>query len=163
MAFRLGVLLALHLGGRGYRRLDDEGAGDSDYARAHFGAIDEDFFLGGLVVGYGLECDVGHDAPHLFALVVLLAFIDKAPDGTSLLFLKVVPGKGGGEDALAREGQGHPACVYRDPAPPPLLGNIGGCARAAGGVQDEVAGIGGHENTARNAGCRSLNDIYLWV
>jgi hypothetical protein len=42
-----------------------------------------------------------------------------------------------------------------------LLGGVGSRARAAGRVKHQVAGIGGHQNTALDHGILSLHDIYL--
>ena len=50
------------------------------------------------------------------------------------------------EKSLACKGNSYPTCVNRDPAPPPLFGNIGGCSTAAGWVENQIAGVGGHEN-----------------
>jgi hypothetical protein len=47
-------------------------------------------------------------------------------------------------DAYAGQGERHAGRVDRDPAAAPLLGDVGGGAGAAGGVEDEVAGVGGH-------------------
>lgn len=52
----------------------------------------------------------------------------------------------GGEQPLAGDGNRHPAGVDRDPAPAPLLRHIGGRARPAGWIKDEVAWVGGHEH-----------------
>ena len=61
--------------------------------------------------------------------------------------------------ARAGERQRDAAGVDRDPAPAPLLGDIGGGARAAGRIEHEVAGVGGHQDAALDdlRGC--LNDI----
>ena len=55
----------------------------------------------------------------------------------------------------AGERQRDAAGVDGDPAPAPLLGDIGGGAGAAGGIEHKVAGVGGHQNAA-------LNDIARW-
>ena len=74
-----------------------------------------------------------------------------------------VVGVAGAHDAGAGEGEGHPGGVDGDPAAAPLFGDVGGGARAAGGVQHQVAGVGGHEDAALDDfGCR-LNDIGLWI
>ena len=44
----------------------------------------------------------------------------------------------------------HARGVDGDPAAAPLLGDVGRGAGAAGGVEHEVAGVGGHEDTALN-------------
>ncbi len=53
-------------------------------------------------------------------------------------------------EAGARECQGDAGSVNGDPAPSPLFRNGGGGAGAAGGVEHEVAGIGGHHQAALN-------------
>ena len=60
----------------------------------------------------------------------------------------------GGEEALAGQGDGDAGGVDSDPAAAPLLGDVGRRAAPAGGVEDEVAGVGGHEHTTFN-NCRS--------
>ena len=61
-----------------------------------------------------------------------------------------VPGIARPHDAGAGERQGDAGGVDGDPAAAPLLGDVGGGARAAGGIKDEVAGVGGHEDAAFN-------------
>ena len=51
-------------------------------------------------------------------------------------------------DASAGERQSHARGVDGDPAAAPLLGDVGGGARAAGRIEHEVAGIGGHQDAA---------------
>ena len=53
-------------------------------------------------------------------------------------------------DARPRQRERHTGGVDGDPAPAPLLGDIGGGAGAAGRVQHQIAGIGGHEDAALN-------------
>jgi len=53
----------------------------------------------------------------------------------------------GPHDAGSCQGQGNPGCIDGDPAAAPLFGNIGGGAGTAGGVEDEVSGVGGHKYT----------------
>ena len=53
-------------------------------------------------------------------------------------------------DAGAGKGEGDAGGVDGDPAAAPLLGDVRGGAGAAGGVEDEVAGVGGHEDAALN-------------
>jgi hypothetical protein len=55
--------------------------------------------------------------------------------------LEQVVGVAGAHDAGAGEGQGDAGGVDGDPAAAPLFGDVGGGAGAAGGVEDEVAGI----------------------
>ena len=72
-----------------------------------------------------------------------------------------VEGVAGAHDAGAGQGEGDAGGVDGDPAPAPLLGDVGGGAGAAGGVEDEITGVGGHEEAALNHGLRSLDDIGL--
>ncbi len=65
-----------------------------------------------------------------------------------------VVGKLRGHQARAGQGQGDAAGVDGDPAPAPLLGDVGGCAAAACRVEHQIAGVGGHEEA-------TLDD--LWV
>ena len=52
---------------------------------------------------------------------------------------------------------------HGDPAPAPLLGDIGGGAAAAGGVEHQVAGVGGHQEAALDDSVIRLNDVDLVV
>ena len=61
-----------------------------------------------------------------------------------------VVGEAPGHQTGAGQGDGHPGCVDGDPAPSPLFGNVGGGARAAGGVKHQVAGVSGHQHTTLN-------------
>ena len=70
-----------------------------------------------------------------------------------------VVGVAGAHDAGAGEGEGHPGGVDGDPAAAPLFGDVGGGARAAGGVQHQVAGVGGHEDAALDYNISSFNHI----
>ena len=56
--------------------------------------------------------------------------------------------EGGGHETLLGERGGDAGRVAGDPAAAPLFGDDGGGAGAAGRVEDEVAGIGGHENAS---------------
>ncbi len=67
----------------------------------------------------------------------------------------------GGHQPLLGKGERYARGVAGDPAPAPLLGDIGGCAGAAGGVEDQVAGIGGHEEAAGNDTRIRLNNIFF--
>ena len=61
----------------------------------------------------------------------------------------------------AGEGQGDATGVDGDPAPAPLLGDVGGRAAAAGRVEDEVAGVGGHQDAALDDFRVGLDDVDL--
>ena len=54
----------------------------------------------------------------------------------------------GSHQALPGQRNGHTGGVAGNPTASPLLRYICGSAGAAGGIEDEVAGVGGHENTA---------------
>ena len=72
-----------------------------------------------------------------------------------------VPGIARAHDARARQRERHAGGVDGDPAPAPLLGDVSRGARAAGRVQHQIAGVGGHENAALNDAGSSLNHIHL--
>ncbi len=48
-------------------------------------------------------------------------------------------------EALLCQGNGYSRGIAGDPASAPLLGHVGGGARATGGIEDQIAGIGTHE------------------
>ena len=58
-------------------------------------------------------------------------------------------------ETLLGQGDGYARGVAGDPAAAPLLGHIGGGAGAAGGIKDQIAGVGGHEE----ATCNSYVDV----
>ena len=59
-----------------------------------------------------------------------------------------IPGIARAHDARACQRERHAGGVDGDPAPAPLLGDVGRGAGAAGRVEHEIAGIGGHEDAA---------------
>ena len=63
----------------------------------------------------------------------------------------------------ARERQRHARGVDGDPAPAPLLGDSSRGAGAAGRIEHEIAGIGGHQDAALDYLSASLNHIDLFV
>ncbi len=65
-------------------------------------------------------------------------------------------------DASASQRERHARGVDGDPAAAPLLGDVGGRAGTAGGVEDEVAGVGGHENALCDDRGIRLHNINLW-
>src|SRR3546814_2732110 len=65
-----------------------------------------------------------------------------------VLELKVVV-TGGHQPSLG-QGDGHARGVAGDPAATPFLGDVGGGAGAAGGIEYKVAGICGHQNASRS-------------
>jgi hypothetical protein len=62
---------------------------------------------------------------------------------------------------LPSQRQGDARRVDRDPAATPLLGDEGGRSGAAGGIEDEITGIGGHEHAAFDDSREGLNDVYV--
>ena len=64
-------------------------------------------------------------------------------------------------DAGAGESQRDTGGIDGDPAAAPLLGDVGGCAGTAGWVDNEVAGVGGHEDAAFDDLCVRLDNIDL--
>ncbi len=76
------------------------------------------------------------------------SLIDKPAPDALLGVGEVVVVEDGGHEPLFGKGDGDAGGVAGDPAPAPLLGDIGGGPGAAGGVKDEVAGVGGHEEAA---------------
>ena len=58
-----------------------------------------------------------------------------------------------GHHAGSGESKRDPTGVAGDPAPSPLLGNIGSSAAAAGGIENKVTGIGAQKKTAFNYFC----------
>lgn len=64
-----------------------------------------------------------------------------------------IPGIARAHDPRAGERQRDARGVHGDPAPPPLLGDIGGGARPTGGIEHEVARIGGHQDAAFDDFC----------
>ena len=61
-----------------------------------------------------------------------------------------IPGIARCHETRAGERERDAAGVDRDPPSAPLLGDIGRGARAAGGIEHEVAGVGGHEDATFN-------------
>ena len=108
------------------------------------------------VVGDGLQGDVGY--PLVDEAVADVAVGGRFGRGLAgeLGFLPLpfgavreeVEGVAGAHDAGAGQREGDAGGVDGDPAPAPLLGDVGGGAGAAGGVEDEVAGVGSHEYAA---------------
>ena len=64
-------------------------------------------------------------------------------------------------DSSAGQSKRDAGCVDGDPAPTPLLGDIGGCAGAASWVEYKVTGICSHEDATLDDFLRGLDNIYL--
>ena len=108
--------------------------------------VHQHFFCGRLIVGDDLERDVRHDAADFFALADSACACRRSRRPDRGFVFQFVPGKGRGQQALASQGERHTAGINGDPAPAPLLGDVGRRAAAAGRVEHEVAGVGGHED-----------------
>ena len=147
-AREFGVALALageFLGGDGFvvlEGLDGEGAGDAEAFFVLVGLVVEGFFGGRFAIGDAAEGDVGH-----------LAVGEALAQVAGLLVVEQVVGKGGAEQPGLGDIEGDARGVGGDPAPPPLLGHIGGGARTARRVQHQVAGVGGHQDAALDHVC----------
>ena len=104
------------------------------------------------VVGDGLQGDVGDALVHeaLADVVVRGRFRGGLAGNPGFLDLAVaavgeqVVGVAGPHDAGAGQREGDAGGVDGDPAAAPLLGDVRGGAGAAGRVENEVAGVGGH-------------------
>ena len=98
-------------------------------------------------------------SPFLFCLRLYV----NPPAAPRLLSLQVVPGKRGGEKPLTSERQRNPARIDRDPAPAPLLGDVGGRTTTTSRVEHEIAGVGCQSEEAATAMSqwRRLKQQYL--
>src|SRR6266851_9159869 len=134
-------------GGDGF---DGEGAGDASAGVVDERLVIEGFFAGRFVVGDGFEGDVGD------------LFVFEAAADAFVGMGEFVVVEGGAHQALFGESGGDAGSVAGDPAAAPLLGDDGGGAGAASGVEDEVAGIGGHEKASLNDLLGGLNNKYFF-
>ena len=108
------------------------------------------------VVGDGLEGDVGDALVHetLADVVVRGRFRGDFADERGFFDLAVaavgeqVVGIACAHDAGAGQREGDAGGVDGDPAAAPLLGDVRGGAGAAGRVEHQVAGVGGHQDAA---------------
>ena len=66
-------------------------------------------------------------------------------------------------DAGAGERQGDAGGVDGDPAAAPLLGDVGGGAGATGRVEDEITGVGRHQDAALDDTSSCLYNVHLLV
>src|SRR5690242_8226368 len=64
-----------------------------------------------------------------------------------------VVGKAPAHQAGASEGEGDAAGVNGDPTAPPLLGDVRSGATATGGIENEIAGVSGHEDASFDYSC----------
>ena len=65
------------------------------------------------------------DAADLLALLVLFARVDKAAGGASVFVAQLEPRESGGEEPLTCKRERNTRGIDRDPAPSPLLGDVG--------------------------------------
>ena len=121
--------------------------------------LPDDVDLG--IVGDLLQGDVGDslvDESLTDATVGGLVGRDPARDLGFLLLAfaavgEEVVGVAGAHDAGAGQRESDAGGVDGDPPAAPLLGDEGGGAGTAGGVEDEVAWVGGHEDAALDDRC----------
>ena len=119
------------------------------------------------IVGDGFQGDVGHALVDEALANVAAGGCLRRRALRDLGFLALplgavgqqIPGIARAHDARPRQRERHAGGVDGDPAPAPLLGDVGGGARAAGWVQHEVAGVSGHQDTALDDFCIGLYDI----
>jgi hypothetical protein len=144
------VLFAIEALGRGDGGLEHERAGHARDAGHDLGPVHQHFHVGLLAVGDALERDVRHDAADVLALAVGLHLVDEATGGAVRRVFQFRVVEACREQPLARERERDARRVDGDPAAAPLFGDVDGCAAAAGGVEDEVAGVGRHKNAPLN-------------
>jgi len=89
-----------------------------------------------LVLGNALECNMRD------------GLVDEAADDARLLVAESVVVELCGEEPLTGDGLGDAAGVNGDPAPTPLLRDVSRHPRTAGRIEDEIAGVGGHQHTS---------------
>src|SRR5260370_30029025 len=131
-------------GGGGF---DGEGAGDAGAGVVDERLVVEGFLARRFVVGDGFEGDVGD------------LFVFEAAYDVFVGVGEFVVVEGGAHEAVFGEGGGDAGGVAGDPAAAPLLGDECGGARATGGIEDEVTGIGGHENATLKHRRQSLDYV----
>jgi hypothetical protein len=129
----------------------------------------DDIDLG--IVGDGLQCDVWNtfiDKP-LPDIAVSCSFGRCSSSDFSFFKLSVaaigqeVIGIPRAHDTCASQRESNARGVDSDPAPPPLLRDIRGCAGPARRIEHEIAGIGRHENATFDDFGAGLNNVYLFV
>jgi len=124
-------------------------------------------FLDVGVVGDGFESDVGNALVYEAFADVVIGFVCGRDFAGEFGFFADAVGRIGQEvvgvfcahQARAGQGESDAAGVAGDPAAAPLLGDIGGGAAAASGVEDEVAGVGGHQDAAFDDPCVGLHNV----
>ena len=123
------------------------------------------------VVGNGLEGDVGHALVHeALADVALGPGVLRFGAGeSSFLALPLravgerVVGITRAHDPRAGEREGDARSVHSHPTPAPLFRDVCGRPRPAGGVENQIARIRGHENAATYSGGRCLHNVHLRI
>ena len=130
-------------------------------------ALPDDVDLG--IVGDGLEGDMRHALVDEAVADVATHRLGAGRGAGDFGFLELaVAGVGQqieriacAHDAGPGQRQGDAGGVDGDPAPAPLLRDGGRGSRAAGRIEHEVAGVGGHEDAALNCLCHRLDDVNL--
>ena len=89
------------------------------------------------------------------------SLVDKSAAHTLLWMGQFVVIEGRCHQALLRQSNCHTGCITSNPAAAPLLGYISG--GTAGDVQNQVAGVCGHEHTASNYFVICLDNIYFVI
>ena len=123
------------------------------------------------VAGNGLERDVRHTLVDEAVSDVAMrgGFGRRDPGECGLLSLALgavgqqVPRIAGAHDAGARKCQGDAGGVDGDPAPAPLLCDVGAGPGAAGGIEHQVGRISGHQDAPLDHFGIRLNNVYLAV
>ena len=124
------------------------------------------------VLGDRLEGHVRHAlVDEAAADVVAVAGGDRRRDAAHLGFLlgarlrvgEQVVRVLGGHQARSGESERDAAGIDRDPAPPPLLGDVRCRAGATGRVEHQIARVSGHQNATLDYPRCGLDDVGLWV
>jgi len=103
------------------------------------------------VLGDASQCDVRD------------GFIDESARDTILFVLEFEIVETARQEALTCQGNRYTAGVNGYPPSAPTLRDVGGGAGATSGIEDEIAGVGGHEETAFDNFVSCLDDIYLRI
>ena len=87
------------------------------------------------------------------------SFVKEAAADAFFGIAQCVEVKLGREKPLPGNGKSDAGRIHCDPAPPPLLGNTGRRAGAAGRVKHEIARVGSHKQATLNYFCTCLDYI----
>ena len=134
---------------RGGDRLYGERPGDAGLGAVDVRLIVQRDLVGRLVIGEGpggYVCDAAVSEPGPDAFI-----------GMGQLVVVEVRG----HQPLPRDRHRHPRGVADDPPSAPLLGDVGGRAGAAGGIEHEIARIRGHQDATLDGLRIRLDDVAL--